>query len=107
MNEQLDFKIDLHACKNSTDGTIMSKVHEFQNHVKEHDKRGIYIYSKPPVISGCGREVVVLDRRTELPKKMLMFGSNSYLNATRDAKCVDKSLEVIKHSGSVLGVFLC
>lgn len=80
MEKQLGFKIDFHACKNSADGTILSKVREFQNHVREHNRIGINIYSKPPVISGCDREVAVLYRFTGLPKKMLILEKETLVN---------------------------
>lgn len=99
MKEKLNFKIDLQLCKNSLDGKIISKVKDFQQQIKIHDEHGLIVYSKPPFLTGCDREVIVKDHLTGENKKMLMFGSNSYIDATRNKACVEKSLEVIKEFG--------
>ena len=51
------------------------------------------------MISACDREVEVLDRHTGQVNKMLMFGSNSYLNATICPAAVKKASEVIQQCG--------
>ena len=94
-----DFKVDFATYKNSSDTSILGKVRDFQKHFSEHERLGLNLYSKPAMLSGCDREVTVLDRFTGEHKQMLMFGSNSYLNATCNDKCVSKSLEVIKTFG--------
>lgn len=76
------FKIDYSICKNSPDGSIMAKVTNFQKQLQIHEDESLNIYIKSPMLSGCDREVEVVDRQTGKIKKMLMFGSNSYLNAT-------------------------
>lgn len=58
----------------------MAKIENFQSHFKEHERAEIY--ARSPMISACDREVEILDRHTGQVNKMLMFGSNSYLNAT-------------------------
>ena len=94
-----NFKIDYAACKTSPDGNIMAKIEKFQSHFKEHEKRGLNIYARSPMISACDREVEILDRHTGQVNKMLMFGSNSYLNATICPAAVKKASEVIKQCG--------
>ena len=76
------FKIDYSVCKNSPGGSILEKVSNFQKELQLHEENSLHIYVKSPMVSGCGREVEVVDRKTNEVKKMLMFGSNSYLDAT-------------------------
>ena len=102
-----NFKIDYAACKSSPDGNIMAKIEKFQSHFKEHEKRGLNIYARSPMISACDREVEVLDRHTGQVNKMLMFGSNSYLNATICPAAVKKASEVIQQCGIGTGGVLC
>lgn len=59
-----DFKIDFAAYKNSSDTSILGKVRDFQKHFSEHERLGLNLYSKPAMLSGCDREVTVLDRFT-------------------------------------------
>lgn len=60
---------------------------------------GLNIYARSPMISACDREVEILDRHTGQVNKMLMFGSNSYLNATICPAAVKKAAEVIQQCG--------
>lgn len=94
-----EFKIDLSCNKKSSDGTIMSKIDNFQNHISIHDAKLLDVYIKSPMISSCGREVLILDRHTNKEKKMLMFGSNSYLDATTLDSAVKKAVEVTQECG--------
>jgi glycine C-acetyltransferase len=93
------FKIDYAACKTSPGGNIMAKIENFQSHFKEHERMGLNIYARSPMISACDREVEILDRHTGQVNKMLMFGSNSYLNATICPAAVKKAAEVIQQCG--------
>lgn len=93
------FKIDYSICKNSPDGSIMAKVTNFQKQLQIHEDESLNIYIKSPMLSGCDREVEVVDRQTGKIKKMLMFGSNSYLNATGMPSVVERALEVTSTCG--------
>lgn len=77
----------------------MAKIENFQSHFKEHERMGLNIYARSPMISACDREVEILDRHTGQVNKMLMFGSNSYLNATICPAAVKKAAEVIQQCG--------
>ncbi len=94
-----EFKIDFFACKNSKGTSILEKVNAFQEHIAKHEEMGLNVYIKPPMLSGSGREVAVLDRFIGKPKQMLMFGSDNYLGAVKSVASVNISLEVIKSHG--------
>lgn len=94
-----NFKIDLSDSKNSSDGTILSKVKNFQKHICEHENRGLDIYIKSPLASSCTRKVKIEDRCTGIMKEVLMFGSNSYLDATTITEAVNCSIETTKRFG--------
>ena len=93
------FKIDYSVCKNSPGGSILEKVSNFQKELQLHEENSLHIYVKSPMVSGCGREVEVVDRKTNEVKKMLMFGSNSYLDATGIPSVVEKAVRVITDYG--------
>lgn len=94
-----DFKIDYSACKTSPDHSIMAKVENFHNHFQVHESNGLNIYARSPMISACDREVEILDRHSGAKRKMLMFGSNSYLNATNLPSAINRAVEVTKKYG--------
>lgn len=93
------FKIDYSICKNSPDGSIMSKVSNFQKQLQIHEDESLNIYIKSPMLSGCNREVEVVDRQSGKIKKMLMFGSNSYLNATGMPSVIKRAIQVTSECG--------
>lgn len=93
------FKIDFAANKKSLDGSIMTKVENFHDHLQIHEEKGLNIYARSPMATGNDREVEVIDRHTGKPKKMLMFGSNSYLNATKLQPAINKAIEAIEKTG--------
>ena len=93
------FKIDYSVCKNSPGGSILEKVSNFQKELQLHEENSLHIYVKSPMVSGCGREVEVVDRKTNEVKKMLMFGSNSYLDSTGIPSVVEKAVRVITDYG--------
>ena len=94
-----NYKIDFQKSKTSTDGSIMSKIIEFHNDLKLHDSLQLNIYVKPPSTTACDREVEIVDRHTGNKRKMLMFGSNSYINATNLQAGIDAAQNVIKEYG--------
>lgn len=94
-----NFKIDFITDKKSTDGTILTKIRSFKNQVDIHEKLGLNILRKSPLISACDREVSYLDRHGNKINKALMFGSNSYLGATIFEKAKNKANEVIEQFG--------
>ena len=67
------FKIDYSVCKNSPGGSILEKVSNFQKELQLHEENSLHIYVKSPMVSGCGREVEVVDRKTNEVKKMLSY----------------------------------
>lgn len=94
-----NFKIDFASNKHSADGSIMAKVEKFQEHFLIHENNGLNIYARSPLVSRCDREVDVQDRHSGEIKKMLMFGSNSYLNATNLDSAINIAIEATKKSG--------
>ncbi len=98
------FKIDYSVCKNSPGGSIMEKVSNFQKELQLHKENSLHIYVKSPMVSGCGRMVEIVDRKTNKVKKMLMFGSNSYLDATGMPSVVEKAVRVTADYGVGSGV---
>ena len=93
-----NFKIDYSLCKTSADGSIMAKVNAFLEQFKTHETKGFNVYARSPMVSACDREVEVLDRHTGNVKKVLMFGSNSYLNATNLQTAINRAVEVTKNA---------
>lgn len=93
------FKIDYSICKNSPDGSILAKVANFQKQLQIHEDESLNVYVKSPMLSGCDREVEVVDRQSGKIKKMLMFGSNSYLNATNIPSVMERSIHVTSTCG--------
>lgn len=94
-----NFKIDYAACKTSPDNSIMAKVENFQDHFRIHEQKELNIYARSPMASGCDREVEILDRHTGASRRMLMFGSNSYLNATNWPAAIERAMEVTRQCG--------
>lgn len=94
-----NFKIDYAACKTSPDNSIMAKVENFQDHFRIHEQKELNIYARSPMVSGCDREVEILDRHTGASRRMLMFGSNSYLNATNWPAAIERAMEVTRQCG--------
>ena len=59
----------------------------------EYKKMGVYPYFRP-ISSEQGHEVIING------KKVLMFGSNSYLGLTNDPRVKEAAVEAVKKYGS-------
>lgn len=94
-----NYKIDLYNNKQSSDGTILKKVYEFQKQLEEHESLQLNILTKSPTISACDRIVRVLDRYSQKEIEALMFGSNNYLGAVMHERTINKAIEVTKSYG--------
>ncbi len=95
----MNYTINLTGNRLSRNGSIMGKVFDFQKEVEMHELCGFNVYRKNPQLSACTREVSVFNRHTQQTVKAVMFGSNSYLDATVLPRAVKKSAEVIKSFG--------
>ncbi len=95
----MEYVISLTKNKNSHDGSILGKVHDFQNEMKQHEFAGLNVYKKNPLLSACDREVLVYNRHIRQEIKALMFGSNSYLGATYLPHVIKKAIEVTQKFG--------
>ena len=95
----IKYKVDLHKSKQSSDGTILEKVYEFQEQLEEHEALQFNILTKSPAISACDRVVRVLDRYSQKVIEALMFGSNNYLGAVMYECAINKAIEVTKSYG--------
>lgn len=94
-----NYKIDLYNNKQSSDGTILKKVYEFQKQLEEHESLQLNILTKSPTISACDRIVRVLDKYSQKEIEALMFGSNNYLGAVMHKRAINKAIEVTKSYG--------
>lgn len=93
------YKADISSNRMSDDNSIMKKVHDYHQVLKEHEELGLNILIKSPNVSASGREVVVGERHTGEKKKVLMFGSNNYLGVITHQDVIDKTVEVVKEYG--------
>lgn len=99
MTNYEDFKLDIQSNRKSQDGSILGKVHDFQEKFKEHEMLGFNYYKKTPLMSICDREVVIYDRHNEQNRNVLMFGSNNYLGAIANQTVITKTMEATKEFG--------
>lgn len=90
-----NFKIDLTKNQKSSDFSIMGKIHDYHEMIREHEKRGLNVLLKSPMTSANAREVVVKERNSGKEIKTLMFGSNNYLGAITHPYVIAKTLEAI------------
>lgn len=85
--------------KTSKDGSILGKVSDFQEELRQHEEAGLNNYKKHPHVSACDRESLVYNRHTGKTEKVIIFGSNSYLGATILSEAVEKAIEVTREFG--------
>jgi len=85
--------------KTSKDGSILSKVVDFQKELKQHEEAGLNSMKKHPHVSACDRECLVYNRHTKETVKVVVFGSNSYLGATICPEAIEKAVEATKEFG--------
>lgn len=95
----MKYTVNMAANKTSKDGSILGKVVEFQEELKQHEHAGLNSLKKHPHISACDRECLVYNRHTKKKVKVIVFGSNSYLGATIFPEAVDKAVEATKEFG--------
>lgn len=94
-----NFKIDLTKNQKSSDFSIMGKIHDYHEMIREHEKRGLNVLLKSPMTSANAREVVVKERNSGKEIKTLMFGSNNYLGAITHPYVIAKTLEATQKYG--------
>lgn len=87
----MQYYIDLQRNKRSKDGSILSKVQNFQVQLKIHEEGNYNILKKSPLISACDREVTYYDRHSRTEKKAIMFGSNNYLGTVLNEKAIKEA----------------
>lgn len=95
----MKYQINLQLNKNSSDGSIMGKVNDFQESFQTHEELGLNLVRKSPMISACDRKVRILNRHNKKEINALMFGSNSYLGATILENAIERSIEITKKFG--------
>lgn len=95
----MKYVINMTVNKTSKDGSILGKVSDFQEELRQHEEAGLNNYKKHPHVSACDRESLVYNRYTGKTEKVIIFGSNSYLGATILPEAVEKAIEVTKEFG--------
>lgn len=95
----MSYAINMTGNRNSKDGSILGKVADFQNELKQHEEAGLNNYKKHPHVSACERETLVYNRHTNAVTKVIMFGSNNYLGATTFPEAIEKAMAVTKDFG--------
>ena len=93
------YKVDPLAYKKSADDSILGKIRDFHESVKKHEELGLNLYKKSPTLSACDREVLFFERHTKEKRKILMFGSNSYLGAINNEEIKNKTIDAVKEFG--------
>lgn len=104
MNEQkperaYGYRVDIQSDKFSADKSLLGKVRSYRTNYEGHEKMGLNSYQKSPLLSACDREVIIYDRHRGIEKKVLMFGSNSYLGLINDGDIIEKTAEAVRKYG--------
>jgi len=95
----MQYYIDLQNNKKSGDGSILSKIAEFQNQLKIHERGNFNILKKSPLTSACNREVTYYDRHSRKEKRTIMFGSNNYLGIVVNEDAIKVANEATQQYG--------
>ena len=95
----MKYTVNMTSNKNSKDGSILGKVADFQQELKQHEAAGLNNYKKHPHVSACDRESLVYNRHTNKTEKLVIFGSNSYLGSTIFPEAIEKATAVTKEFG--------
>ncbi len=83
---------------NSEDGSILKKVHRFNQAREQHRAFFDIMYAR--VLKGsCKNQVFVGDPESISPKRMCMFGSNNYLGLTTHSRVKDAMLRAVDRYG--------
>lgn len=88
----MEYIISLTSNKFSKDGSILGKVADFQHELQKHEKEGLNIYKKSPVISSCDRRITISNRHTKQNVEAIHFGSNSYLGTSNLQNVIKESI---------------
>lgn len=78
------------------------KMEQFSSFVKMNEENKANLYRRK-IVSAPGSEVWVEDIYTRIPKKMLMFGSNNYLNLATHPYVIEKVKKAIDQYGVGIG----
>jgi glycine C-acetyltransferase len=84
------------------DMSLQEKVEFFSRFIDELAGHGQMLCMRP-ISSPTDREVVILDPETELPRSMLMFGSNNYLGLATHPSVLRQTCEAVLQYGIGLG----
>lgn len=95
----MKYTVNMAVNKTSKDGSILSKVAEFQQELSQHEAAGLNSMKKHPHVSACDRECLIYNRHTKKTEKVVVFGSNSYLGATIFPEAIEKAIEATKEFG--------
>ncbi len=95
----MEYKIDIQTNKRSQDGTILGKINDFQEQLIVHEREGINILKKSPLTSASDSKVTYYDRFEKKEKTALMFGSNNYLGAVTNDRCIATAVEATQKFG--------
>lgn len=93
------YKADFNGNKTSTDPSIMQKVYDYHECLRQHEDRGLNILIKSPIVSTNSREVEILERHTNRTVKALMFGANNYLGIVTNPDIINKTVDVVRSLG--------
>lgn len=93
----MKYTVNMAVNKTSKDGSILSKVAEFQQELSQHEAAGLNSMKKHPHVSACDRECLIYNRHTKKTEKVVVFGSNSYLGATIFPEELRKQLKLQKN----------
>lgn len=91
--------ISLTSHRFSKDGSILGKVADFQHELESHEKEGLNIYKKSPIVSSCDRKITMNNRHTKQNVEAIHFGSNSYLGSSVLENAIKKSVDVMTTYG--------
>lgn len=95
----MKYSLDMTSNKVSRDGSILGKVHDFQEELRQHEEAGLNSYKKHPHLSACDRRCSIHNRHTGKDVEVIVFGSNSYLGATILPEVVEKAVVATKEFG--------
>lgn len=95
----MKYTVNMAVNMTSKDGSILSKVAEFQQELSQHEAAGLNSMKKHPHVSACDRECLIYNRHTKKTENVVVFGSNSYLGATIFPEAIEKAIEATKEFG--------
>lgn len=93
------YTADLTKNKKSADGSILGKVYDFQEELRQHEQSRLNVYQKPELTTPCDRTVRVRNRFTGQEETKIMFGSNSYLGASNMERAKKANADAVSAYG--------